>query len=134
MGAQPKKPTILLFDNETKSKRPLGKLLTEQKFTEQQVEKLEKELYLKVFDKGNLYLLTNPLVPGEEECEIEHLFSEETRSTLIAGKSLCLKDKYDTEKHYGKEIFSRYIADHFEQIDFSGFRPLLDALTSIVRQ
>lgn len=134
MGAQPKKPTILLFDNETKSKRPLGKLLTEQKFTEEQVEKLEKELHLKVLDKGNLYLLTNPLVSGEEECEIEYLFSKETRSTLIAGKSLCLKDKYDTEKYYGKEIFSQYIADHFEQIDFSGFRPLLDALTFIVRQ
>ena len=134
MGAQPKKSTILLFDNETKSKRPLGKLLTEQKFTEEQIRKLKQELHLKVLDKGNLYLLTNPLVPGEEECEIEYLFSEETRSTLIDGKSLCLKDKYDTEKYYGKEIFSQHITDHFEQIDFSGFRPLLDALTSIVRQ
>lgn len=134
MGAQPKKPTILLFDNETKSKRPLGKLLAEQKFTEEQVQKLNKELYLKVFDEGNLYLLTNPLIPGKEECEIEYLFSEKTRSTPIGGKRLCLKDSYDIEKHYGKEIFSQYITNNFEQIDFSGFRPLLDALTSIIRQ
>ena len=35
---------------------------------------------------------------------------------------------------YTVAIFSQYITDHFEQIDFSGFRPLLDALTSIVRQ
>lgn len=134
MGAQPKKPTILLFDHETKSNHPLGKLLTKPQFTEEQVQKLEKELHLKVFDKGNLYLLTNPLIPGKEECEIEYLFLENTRSTFIDKKRLCLKDKYDTEKYYGKEIFSQYIASHFEQINFDGFRPLLDALNSIVRQ
>ena len=134
MGVQPKEPAILLFDNETKSKRPLRKLLTEQKFTEEQVQQLEKKLYLKVFDKGNLYLLTNPLIDGKKECEIEYLFSDETRGKLIDGKGLCLKDQYDTEKNYGKEIFSQYIANHFEQIDFSGFRPLLSTLTSIVRQ
>lgn len=134
MGTQPKKPTILLFDNEMESKRPLKKLLDEQKITKEQIEKLRKELYLKVFDNGNLYLMTNPLIPGKDECEIEYLFSEETRSTLIGGKSLCLKDKYDTQKYYGKEIFSQYIIDHFDQIDFSGFRPLLDTLTSVVHQ
>ena len=85
-------------------------------------------------DNGNLYLMTNPLIPGKDECEIEYLFSEETRSTLIGGKRLCLKDKYDTQKYYGKEIFSQYILDHFDQIDFSGFRPLLDTLTSVVHQ
>lgn len=106
MGTHPKKPTILLFDNEMESKRPLRKLLDEQKIPKEQIEKLRKELYLKVFDNGNLYLMTNPLIPGKDECEIEYLFSEETRSTLIGGKRLCLKDKYDTQKYYGKEIFS----------------------------
>ena len=134
MGVKPQKPTILLFDNETESKRPLGKLLAEQKFTEEQVQKLKKELYLKVLDKGNLFLLTNPLIPEKEECEIEYLFSEEMRGALIDGKRLCLKDKYDIEKYYGKEFFSQYVANHFEQIDFEGFRPLLDAITTIVRQ
>ena len=43
MGTPPKKPTILLFDNETESKRPLGKLLSEQKVSEEQIEKLRKE-------------------------------------------------------------------------------------------
>ena len=41
---------------------------------------------------------------------------------------------YDIEKYYGKEFFSQYVANHFEQIDFEGFRPLLDAITTIVRQ
>lgn len=134
MGVQPKKPTILLFDNETESKRPLAKLLAEQKNIKERSEQLRKELHLKVFDNGNLYLLTNPLIPGKAECEIEYLFSEKTRGILIGEKSLCLKDTYNTEKYYGKEIFSQYIADHFEQIDFSGFRPLLDKMNLIVQQ
>ena len=70
MGTPPKKPTILLFDNETESKRPLGKLLSEQKVSEEQIEKLRKELYLKVFDNGNLYLLTNPLIPGKKSAKL----------------------------------------------------------------
>lgn len=134
MGTPPKKPTILLFDNETESKRPLGKLLSEQKVSEEQIEKLRKELYLKVFDNGNLYLLTNPLIPGKKECEIEYLIPEETHAHVIDGKTLCLKDQYDTQKYYGKEIFSKYILNNFEQIDFSGFRPLLDGLNLIIQQ
>ena len=45
MGAEPKNPTILLFDNETTSKRPLRKLLTEQKFTEEQGLVDKKEIW-----------------------------------------------------------------------------------------
>lgn len=134
MGAKPKKPVILLFDNELESKRPLRKFLTEQKLSEAQIEDLRSKLYLKILDNGKLYLLTNPLISGEKECEIEYLFSEETRNLKIEGKSLCLKDKFDTEKYYGKEIFSQYVSANFEQIDFSGFRPLLDKLDLIVQQ
>lgn len=134
LGTSQKNPTILLFDNETESKRPLQKLLTEQMFSGEQIETLRKKLYLKVLDNGKLYLLTNPLVAGMHECEIEYLFSEETRNHVINGKTLCLKDKFDTQKYYGKRIFSEYILNHFEQIDFDGFRPLLDILDMLVQQ
>ena len=87
-----------------------------------------------MFDNGNLYLLTNPLIPGKKECEIEYLIPEETHAHVIDGKTLCLKDQYDTQKYYGKEIFSKYILNNFEQIDFSGFRPLLDGLNLIMQQ
>lgn len=50
----------------------------------------------------------------------------------INGKKFCRKDNYDIEKYYGKEIFSQYILSNYEEIDFSGFRPLLDTLNFVV--
>lgn len=132
MGTLPQMPVILLLDNELESKRPLRKFLSDQKVSDAQIEDLRNKLYLKAIENGNLYLLTNPLIEGEKECEIEHLFSKETLQHQIGGKELCLKDRYDTKKYYGKEIFSQYVSSHFEQIDFSGFRPLLDKLNLIV--
>ena len=131
-GIPPHMPVVLLFDNELESKRPLRKFLTDQNFTDEQIEELRNNLYLKILKNGNLFLLTNPLIPGKKECEIEHLFSEETLSHQIDGKKLCLKDNYDIKKYYGKEIFSHYVLSDFKNIDFTGFRPLLDKLNLIV--
>lgn len=56
-------------------------------------------------------------------------------TSLIAQNSnWTLKNKFDPQKYYGKRIFSEYILNHFEQIDFGGFRPLLDTLDMLVRQ
>lgn len=87
---------------------------------------------MKLQEKGNVYVLTNPLVDGDKECEIECLFSKEVLGHRINGKEFSRKDKYDTEKCYGKEIFSQYISSNYEKIDFSGFRPLLNVLNFVV--
>lgn len=129
IGKLPRKPVIFLFDNELESKRPLKKFLSEYKLSEDRV---RKDLYLKLQKDKNVYLLTNPLVDGKKECEIECLFTKETLEHQIDGKKLCLKDNYDIEKHYGKEIFSRYISSNYKKIDFSGFQPLLNVLDFIV--
>lgn len=133
MGTLPQMPVVLLFDNELESKRPLRKFLSEQKFSDVQMDELKNNLYLKAIENGNLYLLTNPLVLDKKECEIECLFSEDTLKYQIDGKSLCLKDDYDVEKYYGKNIFSQYISSNFEHIDFNGFRPILDTLNLIIK-
>lgn len=131
-GITPHMPVVLLFDNELESKRPLRKFLLGQNFSDEQIDELRNNQYLKILENGNLFLLTNPLISGKKECEIEYLFSQETLNHQIDGKKLCLKDNYDTNQYYGKEIFSQYILSNFKNIDFTGFRPLLNKLDLIV--
>lgn len=126
-------PVILLFDNETITKRPLYHFLTYIRATDEERKCIQTDLFFPLRPLTNLYLLTNPLVENRAECEIEFLFTPETRALRIGGKELCLKDDFDIQKYYGKEIFSQYISQNYTQIDFSGFRPLLDSLLLIVK-
>ena len=48
---------------------------------------------------GNLYLVTNPIVNGKDECEIEDLFSESTLNTLIGAKSFSRNSKSENDKY-----------------------------------
>ena len=85
-GRYPHKPVLLLFDNELESSRPLYKFLSEYKYTKEQRKELQSNLYLKLQEKGNVYVLTNPLVDGDKECEIECLFSKEVLGHRINEK------------------------------------------------
>ena len=95
---------------------------------------LRNKLYLKLVPNSKLYLLTNPLVSGKNECEIESLFPKEVLNHKLDNRTLCLKDKYDIKKYYGKEIFSNYISSNYNAIDFSNFRQLLDALNLVIKE
>lgn len=132
LGSKPGMPVILLFDNEMRSNRPLSKFLSEQKISEAQIQNLKANLYVKLLEKGNVFLLTNPLTRNKPECEIEDLFSDKALEHEIDGKTFCRSSSYDIQTHYGKEIFSKYVSDSYKSIDFSGFRPLLNALNTVV--
>ena len=132
----PRHPVIFVYDNEmadSKDKKPLYKFANHAKLSNDQKSLLLKELSLRLTPKGNLFLLTNPLIDGREESEIEDMFTEETRSVELGGKKLSLKSKFDNTKFFGKEYFSNYIFDNYTKVDFSGFRPFLNALKSIVQ-
>ena len=132
-GRKQKSPVVLLYDNETESKRPLKTFLSEDAgITELQREELKDTLQLKLLPDSKLFLLTNPLVSGKVECEIEDLFSTDLLGLVLGGKTFSRKDNPDKDKHYGKEIFSEYVLTNYQSIDFQGFIPLLDALNSIV--
>ena len=75
--------------------------------------------------------MTNPLVDGKGECEIEDLFLPETLNHEINGKRFD-RTAEDTNKFYGKEIFSSYVASNYTTIDFSGFRPFLDTINQVI--
>lgn len=132
-GHKQKSPVILLYDNEAESKRPLKAFLSEDaSITEEQQTELKDTLQLKLLPESKLFLLTNPLVPGKTESEIEDLFSLELLGLKLGEKTFSRKEKSDQDKHYGKDIFSKYVLANYRSIDFQGFIPLLDALNSIV--
>lgn len=121
----PKNPVILVFDNEQESERPLKKFIKHTRITQ------------KPFQSGyniceNLFLVTNPLVKGENECEIEDLFDTSVLSTIIGGKKFSRSGTFDESQYYGKAIFSEYIMKNYKTIDFSEFTPLLDDLNNII--
>lgn len=99
-----------------------------------QKKELEERLYLKLIPNSELYVVTNPLVGEKKECEIEDLFSPELLNIVLDGKTFCRKGKFDNTKYFGKEIFSQYVSNNYEKIDFTKFIPLLDAIDSIVVQ
>ena len=156
---RPANPVILLFDNEVSNKtKPLYNFVNSLKLSKEEKAQLTKELlsdnfhklvnvkkengkneikepeiFDKISNRSNLYILTNQLVGGKTECEIEDLFDEKTLSIEIGGKTFSRKDE-DKEKYYNKDIFSNYIASHYLKIDFTNFKPLLDNINKIVKK
>jgi hypothetical protein len=121
-------PVILIFDNEQESKRPLSKFTDYAKIQPKPLQSRYKSII------GNLYLLTNPLTKGKIECEIEDLFDETVLSCTIGGKTFSRSKDFDESKFYGKVIFSEYIIKNYTTIDFSEFTPMLDDLSTIIKE
>lgn len=118
-------PVILIFDNEQNTDRPLKKFKKDAKIQDVNIKN-----WINI--SGNLYLVTNPIVNGKDECEIEDLFSESTLNTLIGGKSFSRNSKSENDKYYGKAIFSDYVMKNYQKIDFSNFVPFLDSINSVL--
>lgn len=118
-------PVILIFDNEQNTDRPLKKFKKDAKIQDVNIKN-----WINI--SGNLYLVTNPIVNGKDECEIEDLFSESTLNTLIGGKSFSRNSKSENDKYYGKAIFADYVMKNYQKIDFSNFVPFLDSINSVL--
>ena len=87
---------------------------------------------IQVIQDSHLFLITNPLVEGSDECEIENLFEDSVRDVELDGKTLSLKDDFDINLHYGKDIFSKYVLKNYQSIDFSNFKLILDNIKKVV--
>ncbi|MCL1989947.1 MAG: retron Ec67 family RNA-directed DNA polymerase/endonuclease [Defluviitaleaceae bacterium] len=133
-----KNPVILVFDNEinSKKKKPLREFINYVKNNVKGKSNIETSISNLYFEHivGNLFVLTHPLVKGEDECEIEDLFDNSVlEKEIIVGKSFHREpENPDDSKYYGKEIFSKYVYDNYSQIDFSSFKPMLDALNELI--
>ena len=124
-------PVIFLFDNETKSERPLKKFIKAAKL-EDRADELSSKNHLLIEPNCKLNLVSVPLPLGKDECELEDLFTSKTLSVIINGRTFLRKDE-DPKKFFNKDIFSKYVYRNYRSIDFSGFKPLLDVLNELVR-
>lgn len=132
-GVLPPKPVLLLYDNEMAiSGKPLNKFLNGKMDLADRAE-FAKKLYYRIVGRSNLYVITNPLVNGLKECEIEDLFDKKTLSHQIQGRTFTREPKYNIKVHYGKEIFSKYIHRNYLSVDFSSFSLLLNGIADAIQ-
>jgi retron-type reverse transcriptase len=83
---------------------------------------------------GNLYAVPTPLLNGAQESKIEDFFEPAVKATVVGGKTFDPGNKFDTATHYGKKIFAySVVRPKANSINFSGFRPLLSNLVSVIR-
>lgn len=126
-------PTIIIYDNELSNKnKPISKFEGYKKMSEDKKSVFPQVLKMKLDEESNLYLLTNQLVKGKSECEIEDLFSDDILNVEIDGRKFDRKVKKGDNSHFGKNDFAEYVMQHYETIDFSNFKPLLDNINEIV--
>jgi RNA-directed DNA polymerase len=117
-------PIILLVDNDGGA-API--LKTAKQFSK--VQPTRHDPFIPIF--GNLYLVLTPLIGGEDS-KIEDSFSEETKGITLGGKTFNPDNLIDPDKHYGKYVFSQFIDQHADKIDFSGFTKILSRLSAVV--
>lgn len=129
-------PVILILDNELETKnKPIRKFIGRMNIKERVTDDIKRNNYSHVLKDSNLHLVTHQLCEGKKEGEIESLFTKDTLSTELGGKQFNPIEKtFDKSKHYGKDIFSKYILSHYETINFDGFRPMLDRINSIITE
>ena len=81
----------------------------------------------------NLYVVPTPLPNNAEESKIEDFFDDATKNTVIAGKTFNENNKFETGTQYGKKVFAhRVVKSKAGSINFDGFRPLLEVLSSVI--
>lgn len=132
-GKNPSNPIVFLFDNETQTKdKPLKKFLGDKTITSAMKNTLQEKLSVELIEASGVFLMTSPLPVGLQESEIEDLLPNDVLSMKIEGREFDRLGKKDMEKFYNKDILSRYVYQRYEEIDFSKFKILLDALDSIV--
>ena len=119
-------PVILLFDNEQVTDKPLRKFLNHIGIKA----KINPDLMNLT---ANLYLQTISLINDFDECEIEDLYSEDILNIIIKGKKFEKTVEKDKEDTFSKDIFSKYILEHYYEIDFSNFIPLLDSINDVCK-
>lgn len=128
-------PVIFLYDNELLHEKPLKKFINQVKdFSETMKESLKTDLNVCLICDSKLFVVTNPLVDNKEECEIEDLFLDDLLNMELNGKIFSRNDKLDSKLYFGKDRFSRYVYENYKTIDFSRFKPLLDAIDSVIER
>lgn len=122
-------PFILLYDNESQKNKPLTMLFSTKHLTKKEKEDIKKIYFTKINSSSNLYITTIPLINNLNETEIEDLLPENIINKEINGKKF---NRDGGKEFFGKDILSKYVYKHYNEIDFSNFKILLDNINKIV--
>ncbi|MGH9552667.1 MAG: reverse transcriptase domain-containing protein, partial [Terriglobales bacterium] len=83
--------------------------------------------------RDNLYLVLTPPNEKGEPSAIEDCFPKEVLETKLDGKSFNKQKEHGDESSFGKHIFAeKIVARGLETINFSGFEPLLTAISKAI--
>ena len=126
----PKSPVILILDNDTGPNDLLNHLANNVKNCPNTVDEIRKTKFLHIFH--NVYLILTPLKKNEEFSMMEDLFYKSTLNTKIDNKTFSLDKNIDTDKNYGKHIFStKVIRSNKEKINFNKFKPIFNSILEV---
>jgi RNA-directed DNA polymerase len=82
----------------------------------------------------NLYLVLTPQLPGFNETDIEHFFTDKDRLKTYKGLCFNTVSDRDPEKDLSKDAFSIHIVQAKKnEIDFDGFKSLLDRIVKVIK-
>lgn len=140
-GRKPKKPVVVVFDNELEKKKgkkqPLAVFMENiEGDKEQQKNMIKQQYWVQPNRERNLFIVTHPINSEMQNAEIEDLFDADTLAHEINGKTFCRgkEEEFNKEKHYSKDHFSKYIASSYSEISFEGFVPFLDTINYVIEE
>lgn len=123
-------PVIVLIDNDKGAKEIFSTI----KATTRTIEKIDGSMPYYHIAQG-LYVVPTPKLNGALESKIEDFFPAATLSETLEGKKFNAENEDLKADEYGKHYFAEYvIKKKQDSIDFSGFKPLLDVISTIVSQ
>ncbi|TBX28734.1 retron Ec67 family RNA-directed DNA polymerase/endonuclease [Nioella sediminis] len=122
-------PVIVIVDNDNAAK-PMWSVIKEKMGSEDKVDGSANFYHV----KRNLFVVPIPIKSGKF-ASIEDLFDKKTLATVNKGKKFNPHLKsHQTTNQYGKEIFAKWVIEaNAENIDFSGFEPLLGRLEEVLK-
>lgn len=123
-------PIIVLIDNDKGAKEIFSTI----KATTKTLSKIDGSLPYYHIAQG-LYVVPTPRLNGVAESKIEDFFPGATLSETLDGKKFNPENEDLKSDEYGKHYFAEYVVKKKQDtIDFSGFKPLLDVISTIVSQ
>lgn len=124
----PTNPVIILVDNDKAGRQTYSLAKQECKLDHAD----SNEPFINLF--GNIYLTATPLPKGENNSEIEDCFEPALKKIKIGDRKFTSNNEFNPNTHYGKNDFARKIIDrNADQINFSGFLPLLRNIVAAIR-
>lgn len=119
-------PAIIVYDNDDGAKNIRN--------TIKQISKAKPtgaESFVHVIK--NMYAVPTPIPVDGAASKIEDFFGDAIKATVINGKTFNAGNNFDTDKHYGKRVFAhKVVRPKANEIDFSGFRPLLTNILAAI--